>query len=34
MPGGRWRIDWRRTNAVHEVANQISRFGSRWYSKK
>jgi hypothetical protein len=32
MPGSRWRIDWRRTNAVHEVANQILRFGSRSYS--
>src|SRR5690348_12501654 len=29
MPGGRWRIDWRRTNTVREVADQIFRFSSR-----
>jgi hypothetical protein len=34
MPGGRWRIDWRRTNTVHETADQILRFSSRSYSGK
>jgi hypothetical protein len=34
MPGGRWRIDWRRTNAVQQVADQILRFSSRSYSGK
>jgi hypothetical protein len=34
MPGGRWRIDWRRTNAVHETTAQILRFSSRSYSGK
>ncbi len=34
MPGGRWRIDWRRTNAVHETADQIMRFSARSYSGK
>lgn len=34
MPGGRWRIDWRRTNAVHQTADQILRFSSRSYSGK
>jgi hypothetical protein len=34
MPGGRWRIDWRRTNAVHEIADQMLRFSSRSYSGK
>jgi hypothetical protein len=32
MPGGRWRIDWRRTNAVSQAADQILRFSSRSYS--
>jgi hypothetical protein len=32
MPGGRWRIDWRRTNAVQRTADQILRFSSRSYS--
>lgn len=34
MPGGRWRIDWRRTKAVHQTADQILRFSSRSYSGK
>jgi hypothetical protein len=34
MPGGRWRIDWRRTNAVRQTADQILRFSSRSYSGK
>jgi len=34
MPGGRWRIDWRRTNAVRQIADQILRFSSRSYSGK
>ncbi|HZR65168.1 MAG TPA: hypothetical protein VFA85_08480 [Terriglobales bacterium] len=34
MPGGRWRIDWRRTNAVQQIADQIRRFSSRSYSGK
>ena len=34
MPGGRWRIDWRRTNAVQQTADQILRFSSRSYSGK
>lgn len=29
MPGGRWRVDWRRTNAVQQTADQIMRFSSR-----
>lgn len=29
MPGGRWRVDWRRTNAVQQTADQIARFSSR-----
>lgn len=34
VPGGRWRIDWRRTNTVHQTADQILRFSSRSYSGK
>jgi len=34
MPGGRWRIDWRRTNTVHQTADQIMRWSSRSYSEK
>jgi hypothetical protein len=34
MPAGRWRIDWRRTNAVGRTADQIVRFSSRSYSGK
>jgi len=34
MPGGRWRIDWRRTNTVQQTADQIERFSSRLYSGK
>lgn len=34
MPSGRWRIDWRRTNAVQQIADQILRFSSRSYSGK
>jgi hypothetical protein len=34
MPGGRWRVDWRRTNAVQQTADQIARFSSRSYSGK
>jgi hypothetical protein len=34
MPGERWRIDWRRTNAVQQVADQILRFSSRSNSGK
>jgi hypothetical protein len=34
MPGGRWRIDWRRTKAVQQTADQILRFSSRSYSGK
>ena len=34
MPGSRWRIDWRRTNAVQNTADQILRFSSRSYSGK
>ena len=34
MPGGRWRVDWRRTNAVQQAADQIARFSSRSYSGK
>ena len=34
MPPGRWRIDWRRTNAVGRTADQIVRFSSRSYSGK
>lgn len=34
MPGGRWRIDWRRTTAVQQVADQMLRFSSRSYSGK
>ena len=29
MPGGRWRIDWRRTNTVQQIAEQILRLRSR-----
>ena len=32
MPGGRWRIDWRRTNAVQQTADRIMHFSSRSYS--
>jgi hypothetical protein len=34
MPGGRWRIDWRRMNSVQRTADQIVRFSSRSYSGK
>ena len=34
MPGGRWRIDWCRTNTVQQIADQILRFSSRSYSGK
>src|SRR5205807_5752729 len=34
MPGGRWRIDWRRTNRVQQTADQILRFSSRSYLGK
>jgi hypothetical protein len=34
MPGGRWRIDWRRTNAVRQIADQMVRLSSRSYSGK
>jgi hypothetical protein len=34
MPGGRWRINWCRTNAVQQTADQILRFSSRSYSGK
>jgi len=34
MPGGRWRIDWRRTNEVGQTADQILHFSSRSYSGK
>lgn len=34
MPGGRWRIDWRRTNAIHQTADEIMRWSSRSYSEK
>jgi hypothetical protein len=34
MPGGRWRIDWRRTRAAQRTADQILRFSSRSYSGK
>lgn len=34
MPGGRWRVDWGRTNAVQQTADQIARFSSRSYSGK
>jgi hypothetical protein len=34
LPGGRWRIDWARTNAVQRTADQILRFSSRSYSGK
>jgi len=34
LPGGRWRIDWARTNSVQRTADQILRFSSRSYSGK
>jgi hypothetical protein len=34
MAGGRWRIDWRRTNTVNQTADQILHFSSRSYSGK
>jgi len=34
MPGGRWRIDWRRTNTVHQAADHILRLSSRSNSGK
>ena len=34
MPGGRWRIDWRRMNSAQRTADQILRFSSRSYSGK
>jgi hypothetical protein len=34
IPGGRWRIDWGRTNSVQQMADQILRFSSRSYSGK
>jgi len=34
MPGGRWRIDWRRMNSVQQTADQIARLSSRSYSGK
>jgi hypothetical protein len=34
MPGGRWRIDWLRTNTVQGLADQILRFSARSYSGK
>ena len=34
MPGGRWRIDWRRTNTVRQAADQILRLSSRSNSGK
>jgi hypothetical protein len=34
MPGGRWRIDWRRMNSVQRTGDQILRFSSRSYSGK
>lgn len=34
MSGERWRIDWRRTNAVQQVADQMLRFSSRSNSGK
>lgn len=34
LPGGRWRIDWARTNSVQRTAVQILRFSSRSYSEK
>lgn len=34
MPGGRWRIDWRRMNSVQRTADQIVRLSSRSYSGK
>src|SRR5579863_10280864 len=29
LPGGRWQIDWARTNSVQRTADQILRFSSR-----
>lgn len=34
MPGGRWRIDWRRMNTVQRMGDQILRLSSRSYSGK
>jgi hypothetical protein len=34
MPGGRWRIDWRRMNSVQRMGDQISLLSSRSYSGK
>jgi hypothetical protein len=34
LPGGRWRIDWARTNSVQRTADQILSFSSRSYSGK
>src|ERR1700739_5015146 len=34
LPGGRWQIDWARTNSVQRMADQILRFSSRSYSEK
>jgi len=34
LPGGRWQIDWARTNSVQRTADQILRFSSRSYSGK
>jgi hypothetical protein len=32
LPGGRWQIDWARTNSVQRTADQILRLGLRSYS--
>jgi len=32
LPGGRWQIDWARTNSVQRTADQILRFSSNSYS--
>lgn len=34
LPGGRWQIDWARTNSVYRTADQMLRFSSRSYSGK
>jgi hypothetical protein len=34
LPGGRWQIDWARTNSVQRTADQILRFSARSYSGK
>jgi hypothetical protein len=34
LPGGRWQIDWARTNSVQRTANQILHFSSPSYSGK